>query len=126
MRVLLFLLFLSMTVCVTMGQERGANESLISRKIASESKAPQKYKGGLYALYKNHISRQILNDCVYDHSCSTFGKDAFKHFGPVKGLFLTCDRLTRCNRASLAEMRSSQLNQKGRAIDHWDHYVKVD
>lgn len=124
MKYLFTSLLFSLLIISGYTQDRSVDQELIDAHILNTSPKEGKVKGGFYALYKNHISRQILNDCVYDHSCSTFSKDVFEHFGIIKGLFLTADRLTRCNRASLAEISSSRINDHGKAIDHWDHYEK--
>ncbi len=101
------------------------NAVFIQDGIMNLDEPEQKRDGFLFAFYKNHISKQILNDCIYDHSCSQFSHDVFENFGLFKGLFLTADRLTRCNRAAFAEMPSSSIDSLYRAIDHWDFYEKI-
>lgn len=103
---------------------RDQDHVLIQSKIENTSIQTKNRKGFLFAFYKNHISKQILNDCIYDHSCSQFSHDVFKNFGFIKGMFLTTDRLTRCNRASLAEMTPARIDDNGKAIDHWNDYEK--
>lgn len=103
-------------------QDKTSDLQLINSAIKKSGEKEEKVKGIFYGFYKNHISKQILNDCIYDHSCSTFSKDVIENIGLIKGLLLTADRLTRCNRASLAEINSSRIDINGKAIDHWDHY----
>ena len=121
-----FLLFSLLIVTTSFAQDKALDQELVSQAISQNAAEEEKYDGFFYGLYKNHISRQILNDCIYDHSCSKFSHDVFKNFGVFKGLFLTADRLTRCNRAALAELPPSRINLNGAAIDHWDHYENND
>ena len=77
---------------------------------------------GLFSVYQNMFSDQILNDCIYEHSCSTFGQGALRAYGPVKGVFLTADRLMRCNRATLTQIAPVRINDEGKIRDHWKDY----
>lgn len=49
-------------------------------------------------LYQHHITYQLPSSCMYEPSCSEFSRQCFETFGPVKALFLSMDRLSRCNR----------------------------
>lgn len=104
-------------------QEDLGDTDLLRKKVAANKKTEDN-GGGLYRLYQDVFSEQILNDCIYDRSCSAFSKDVFHHFGPLKGLMLTVDRLTRCNRATYAQISEVLTDKNGRALDHWDYYVK--
>ncbi|MEP4534907.1 MAG: membrane protein insertion efficiency factor YidD [Cyclobacteriaceae bacterium] len=123
---LIFSIFTFVIVSASFAQDKTVDQQLLTQAISQNAEQEKKYDGFFYGLYKNHLSRQILNDCIYDHSCSKFSHDVFKHFGVFKGLFLTADRLTRCNRAAFAELPSSRINMDGSAIDHWDHYENND
>lgn len=123
---LVFYFLTAVLVTNLFAQDRTHDEELLTQTIKDRLEEGQKYDGFIYAFYKNHVSRQILNDCIYDHSCSKFSHDVFKNFNLFKGLFLTADRLTRCNRAALAEMAPSRINTNGLAKDHWDHYANKD
>ncbi|MEO9475214.1 MAG: membrane protein insertion efficiency factor YidD [Cyclobacteriaceae bacterium] len=118
--------FALLMVTILSAQNKELDQHLLTQAISENAEEDQKYDGLFYGLYKNHLSRQILNDCIYDHSCSKFSHDVFKHFGLFKGLFLTADRLTRCNRAAFAELPPSRINMNGSGIDHWDHYENND
>ena len=48
-------------------------------------------------VYQRVISPQISADCLYEISCSNFGKQSILEFGLIKGVFIATDRLTRCN-----------------------------
>ncbi len=65
-------------------------------------------------LYQNVLSAQLGRQCLYSLSCSNFSKQAIKEFGMVKGVFLTADRLLRCNRISALDLNLMTLNPKTR------------
>ncbi len=96
-------------------------EKIVEYTEASKPVTKPKEKG-LFGFYQNHISDQILNDCIYEHSCSRFSRGAFKHHGFFKGLFLTGDRLMRCNRASAVEVPPTRISRSGKILDHWTDY----
>jgi putative component of membrane protein insertase Oxa1/YidC/SpoIIIJ protein YidD len=98
-----------------------SNSELVKKQINSPSTSKMQMRG-LFKLYKVHFSNQILNDCIYDQSCSAFSQGAFQHYGLLKGAMLTADRLTRCNRATHAEMSSVRFDRSGRVKDHWEDY----
>ncbi len=52
---------------------------------------------GAVDLYRYTISPRGGSRCGFSPSCSTFGRQALSEHGPVKGLMMTTDRLTRCN-----------------------------
>jgi len=73
--------------------------------------------GSMY-LYQNVLSAQMGRQCLYNPSCSNFSKQAIAEFGLVKGVFLTADRLLRCNRISALDLNLLNLNPKsGRFTD---------
>lgn len=51
----------------------------------------------LFGFYRAVLSEQIAADCAFDLTCSRFSISAIRHFGILKGGFLTADRLTRCH-----------------------------
>ncbi len=51
----------------------------------------------LLLFYKSVLSEQLSSDCAFSPSCSSFSFQAIQEFGFIKGIFLTADRLTRCN-----------------------------
>ena len=53
--------------------------------------------------YKGALSAQVSASCEYQPTCSTFSWLALDEFGLCKALFLTADRLTRCNGNSRSE-----------------------
>jgi len=103
-------------------------DSLLMRKMqastVSDDMARQK-KGVAFALlrfYKNNISDQIINDCIYEVSCSEFSHHLFENYNGFKSVFLTLDRLSRCNRLSYQETPVVRINSKGKIIDRWEEY----
>jgi hypothetical protein len=52
---------------------------------------------GAIRLYQIFISTQDMPACNFIPTCSNFGLQAIRRFGPLKGLLLTSDRLQRCH-----------------------------
>jgi putative component of membrane protein insertase Oxa1/YidC/SpoIIIJ protein YidD len=52
---------------------------------------------GAFFLYKEIISSQDIDACVFTPSCSVYAIESIKQIGGIKGYFITIDRLTRCN-----------------------------
>jgi putative membrane protein insertion efficiency factor len=48
-------------------------------------------------LYQWIISPWLGNKCRYTPTCSQYGIDALKKYGPVKGLWLTIKRVSKCH-----------------------------
>lgn len=51
----------------------------------------------LIKLYQLIISPWLGSKCRYTPTCSQYGIDALKKYGPIKGLWLTAKRIVRCN-----------------------------
>lgn len=68
--------------------------------------------GGLLYFYQTSLSRQFSADCLYEPTCSSFSMDVIAHYGPVKGLALTADRLCRCNRIAQTDLHPITINEK--------------
>ncbi len=74
--------------------------------------------GTLMIFYQGLISPQFSADCLYHPSCSAFGVNAIKHHGLIKGVFLTADRLSRCNRLAVADVPRSKIDhQSGKIVE---------
>ncbi len=69
------------------------------------------YGGSLY-VYQNFVSQHFSADCLYDPSCSDFSKQAVKEYGLVKGVLLSVDRLSRCNRIAATDLNPTMVNKK--------------
>ena len=48
-------------------------------------------------LYQLIISPWLGPQCRFTPTCSQYGIEALKKYGPVKGLWLTIKRIARCN-----------------------------
>jgi len=68
--------------------------------------------GGLLYFYQTSLSRQFSADCLYEPTCSSFSLDVISHYGPIKGLALTADRLCRCNRIAQTDLHPITINEK--------------
>ena len=51
----------------------------------------------LIKVYQLVISPWMGPSCRYTPTCSQYGIEALKKYGPVKGLWLTTKRIARCN-----------------------------
>lgn len=74
---------------------------------------------GLLFFYQNVISSQINAGCLYSPSCSDFSKICIRKYGLIKGVFLTADRLHRCNRITALDINE---NSAKRLSDSADSY----
>jgi putative component of membrane protein insertase Oxa1/YidC/SpoIIIJ protein YidD len=52
---------------------------------------------GAFYIYKEIISSQDIDACVFTPSCSVYAIESIKRVGVIKGYFNAIDRLTRCN-----------------------------
>lgn len=77
--------------------------------------------GGLMFVYQRVISQQLLSECPYSLSCSHFSVNVIKMYG-IKGLFLSADRLTRCNSIAAKDVRSVDIDNSGKIKDSPDRY----
>jgi uncharacterized protein len=50
-----------------------------------------------FVLYKEVVSSQDIDACVFTPSCSVYAIESIKRKGIVNGFFSAIDRLTRCN-----------------------------
>ncbi len=48
-------------------------------------------------LYRKFISPLKKPSCRFTPTCSQYALEAFREHGAIYGLFLTCDRILRCN-----------------------------
>ncbi|MCP8616404.1 membrane protein insertion efficiency factor YidD [Salirhabdus salicampi] len=51
----------------------------------------------LIKFYQKWISPMKLPACRFQPTCSQYGLEAFQRFGMFKGLFLTLQRILKCN-----------------------------
>lgn len=68
--------------------------------------------------YQKIISPQLSADCLYEQSCSRFSRAAIQEFGIFKGIALSADRISRCNRVAATSIELIRISpQTGRVID---------
>lgn len=74
-------------------------------------------------IYQKIFSQQISATCEFDQSCSAFGVSSVKELGIIKAVFLTADRLTRCNGQAQVETQNYLINHtSGKVIDEPSMY----
>ena len=54
-------------------------------------------------LYQRLVSPVLSRSCAFTPTCSAYSKALIKEYGLVKGTICTADRLSRCNRISMAD-----------------------
>jgi putative membrane protein insertion efficiency factor len=79
--------------------------------------------GSLLYLYQNTISQQFSATCLYHPSCSDFSKQSIQKYGLVKGIFLSADRVMRCNRMAATGIHPLRIKDS-KATDSIDFYKK--
>lgn len=52
---------------------------------------------GLILVYRATLSHLIGGQCRYDPTCSRYGLDAYRTYGPIRGTRLTLGRILRCH-----------------------------
>jgi len=79
--------------------------------------------GGLLFFYQTSLSKHFSADCLYEPTCSNFSKDVISHYGLIKGIFLTADRLSRCNRIAQTSLHPLTINPETiHSSDGWSKY----
>jgi putative membrane protein insertion efficiency factor len=77
---------------------------------------------GLMFFYQNVLSSQVNAGCIYSPSCSEFSKQCIKKHGLVKGIFLSADRVQRCNRITVLGLNIRNLNSQFKFPDNPEEY----
>lgn len=77
---------------------------------------------GSLTFYQKVISPQISAGCLYETSCSRFSRKALQEYGIIKGVALTADRLSRCNRISAAGISRDRYTAEGKVVDEPSMY----
>jgi putative component of membrane protein insertase Oxa1/YidC/SpoIIIJ protein YidD len=81
--------------------------------------------GGLLYIYQKFISEQLSTNCLYEPSCSRFSVQLIRTYG-IKGIFLSADRLMRCNSVVASEIPLPiyNFNENNKIIEDVDIYKK--
>jgi uncharacterized protein len=73
--------------------------------------------------YQKVLSEQISAGCEFEVTCSVFSLVSIREFGPLKGICLSADRLTRCNGQAQVETQEYLINHSnGKTIDEPSMY----
>lgn len=78
----------------------------------------------LLDFYQKVVSPQISAQCLYEVSCSRHSRLLIQRFGPLKGVFLSADRLSRCNMQVAEQVSPARISQKGKIKDEIVWYAK--
>ena len=78
--------------------------------------------GGALYFYQGVISKQIMQGCAFEPSCSNFSRQSIRKFGIIKGVALSTDRLTRCTRLSSIDFHPVMFNPSGKVNDLPEYY----
>lgn len=70
--------------------DRSGPLGLLTRALIALLSAP-------IIVYRYAVSPMLGRNCRYEPSCSAYGLEALKVHGPVKGLWLTLRRISRCH-----------------------------
>jgi len=77
--------------------------------------------GGLLFIYQNALSQQFSANCLYHPSCSDFSKQSVREYGLLKGVFLSADRVMRCNRIAATGIHPLRI-ENNKVQDPVDFY----
>jgi len=80
---------------------------------------------GLFIFYRLFISESISAGCIYDMSCSNFGKEAMHEYGIIKGFFLAIDRVSRCTSLAKKEIPSWRFLPSNLLVDDLPEYYRL-
>ncbi|GAB3036525.1 membrane protein insertion efficiency factor YidD [Spirosoma pulveris] len=73
--------------------------------------------------YQRLMSQQLARSCPYQITCSNFSKQAIEQYGIMKGVFLSADRIMRCNRIGLLDVPPMDINPTdGTILDPLSRY----
>jgi putative component of membrane protein insertase Oxa1/YidC/SpoIIIJ protein YidD len=61
-------------------------------------------------VYQAYFSAQFSSSCLYSPGCSEMSRHLIQEFGIMKGIFLSADRLSRCNRLAAAQIHPLRIN----------------
>jgi|GEM_PF-804449 putative component of membrane protein insertase Oxa1/YidC/SpoIIIJ protein YidD len=130
-----FLIVFSVSQFIVLGQSdkdlllNKDSEPKISFKIEKkERKFIQKinpfYWGytGLVNFYQKNISVQIAANCIFEETCSHYSRKLVNEKGIFAGIVLSLDRLSRCNKVTLAETSPLRFTKDGKVMERIDEY----
>ena len=100
-------------------QRPGNNAQVIRTRhntiVAAYNPVTLLLKGTMF-MYQHAISPQLARHCPYEITCSNFSKQSIQEYGIVKGVFLSADRILRCNRIGILDTDPLDFNDKDGTI----------
>jgi putative component of membrane protein insertase Oxa1/YidC/SpoIIIJ protein YidD len=91
----------------------GNNDSLLRSRhhsiVAEYNPLALLLKGALLG-YQKLLSEQLARSCPYEITCSNFCKQSIREFGAFKGIFISADRILRCNRIGLLDVSYTNID----------------
>ncbi|BAV04260.1 hypothetical protein FLA_0241 [Filimonas lacunae] len=97
----------------------GNNDSILQTQhknvIAAWNPFALAMKGSMF-IYQHVLTQQLSRKCPYEISCSNYSKHAIHEFGLIKGMFVSADRLLRCNRLSASDISPLDIDLRTGAI----------
>ena len=72
--------------------------------------------GSLMFSYQKLLSPQISAGCLYSPTCSEFSRQLIFRYGIFKGVFLSADRLMRCNQFAISDLPHVRFDEKDNRI----------
>jgi putative component of membrane protein insertase Oxa1/YidC/SpoIIIJ protein YidD len=115
----------STNTIVTYYHNPDINTTQILQDTTDNFRPVSKLLYGILYLYQTLISEQISASCLYEISCSNFGKYAILEFGAIKGAFLALDRITRCSGLAIDEIPEYRFNSRTHKFDDKPVYYKL-
>lgn len=73
---------------------------------------------GLIYAYRATLSPFIGGQCRFEPTCSRFGIDAYRHYGPIRGTKMTIGRIMRCHPFSKGGYDPVPIPEKSDPIDN--------
>ena len=108
--------------------------TLLRSKIESQKNSHENHVNSRYfdsnapvskaPLKNNCLKKQLLSDCKFQTNCTAYCKQSFGRFGIIKGLFISVDRLLRCDRITSATASPYRKTVNGKMIDYLEEYGK--
>jgi uncharacterized protein len=94
----------------------GNNQSVFETKSKFPLNPVVTLLKGAMLMYQNVISPQLSKECPYEITCSNFSKHLIKEYGLIKGVFLSADRITRCNRIAILDVNYLEIDPSNGSI----------
>lgn len=93
-----------------------------TQNIRGRRNTPRKIQEVVLDFYKKNISSQIGANCIFEITCSQFSRQLSEEYGPLKGFFLSLDRISRCSKLSWMETFPFRINSDGKVCDDVEYY----